>query len=89
MGGFLLVETKKFDEITKRLLALDQDVLSTIADRMAKSELLNPSSQEEKNCVQVIRDLDHIGGQVSGSVTSKKYMRDEIWSLIAHEGAPL
>jgi hypothetical protein len=33
--------------------------------------------------------LDHVGGKISGSVTSKKYMRNEIWSLIAHQGAPL
>ena len=88
-GGFLLAETKRFDDIANRLLRVDQEVLSSIADRMSKGELVKPSNQEETDCFQVIRDLDHIGGKVSGSVTSKKYMRNEIWSLIAHEGAPL
>jgi hypothetical protein len=56
---------------------------------MAKGEIFKPSTPQEKDCFQVFRDLDHIGGKVSGSVTSKKYMINEIWSLIAHEGAPL
>ena len=88
-GGFLLAETNKFDDIARRLLRVDQEVLSSIADRMSKGEQVRPSNQEETDCFQVIRDLDHIGGKVSGSVTSKKYMRNEIWSLIAHEGAPM
>ena len=88
-GGFLLAETKKFDDIANRLLMVDQVVLSSIADRMSKGDMVKPSTQEEKDCFQVIRDLDHIGGKVSGSITSKKYMRNEIWSLIAREGAPL
>jgi hypothetical protein len=88
-GGFLLAETNKFDSIAHRLLGVNQDVLSSIADRMSKGELVKPSNQEETDCFQLIRDLDHIGSKVSGSVTSKKYMRNEIWSLIAQEGAPL
>ena len=88
-GGFLLAETNKFDDIANCLLSVDQEVLSSIADRIYKGEQVKPSSQEETNCFQLIRDLDHIGGKVSGSVTSKKYMRNKIWSLIVHEGAPL
>src|SRR5882762_3261123 len=29
-----------------------------------------------------------VGGHVQGSLTSKRYMRDEIWSLISYVGAP-
>ncbi len=35
-----------------------------------------------------MHDLDHVSGKVKGSTTSKKYMRNEIWSLIAAKGAP-
>ena len=77
-GGFLLAQTNKFDDIAHRLLRVDQEVLLLIADRMSKGEIVKPSNQEETDCFQVIRDLDHIGGKVSGSVTSKKYMRNEI-----------
>src|ERR1700690_1057949 len=55
---------------------------------MAEGETVKPETQEEKDCFQVIRDLDYVGGNVSGSTTSKKYMRNEIWSLISSQGAP-
>jgi hypothetical protein len=77
-GGFLLAQSNKFDDIARRLLQVDQDVLLFIADRMSKGELVKPSNKEEIDCFQVIRDLDHVGSKVSGSVTSKKYMRNEI-----------
>jgi Helitron helicase-like domain at N-terminus len=88
-GDFCWLKQKKFDDITNRLLNINQDVLASIADRMSKGDIVKPANQEEIDCFQVIRDLDHIGGKVSGSVTAKKYMRNEIWSLIASKGAPL
>ena len=36
----------------------------------------------------MIHDIDRVGGYVQGSITSKKYMRNEIWSLISFKGAP-
>ncbi|KAH7905175.1 hypothetical protein BJ138DRAFT_969503, partial [Hygrophoropsis aurantiaca] len=42
----------------------------------------------EKACFQLIHDLDHVSGRVQGSITSKKHMRNEIWSLTAAKGAP-
>ena len=88
-GGFLLAETQKFDEIANRLLNVNQDVLENIAKRMSDGEIVKPSTDDEKTCFQLIRDLDHIDGKVSGSITSKRYMRSEIWSLIAYLGAPV
>ena len=88
-GGFLLAETQKFDGIAHRLLNVDQDVLENIAKRMSNGEVVKPSTEDESACFQLIRDLDHIDGKVSGSITSKRYMRSEIWSLIAYLGAPV
>lgn len=50
---------------------------------------MKPNTDEETACIQLINDLDHINGKVSGSTTTKKYMHSEIWSLIAYMGAPL
>jgi hypothetical protein len=88
-GGFLLAESQKFDEIADRLLNVNQDVLENIAKRMSDGEIVKPSTEDESACFQLIRDLDHIDGKVSGSITSKRYMRNEIWSLIAYLGAPV
>jgi hypothetical protein len=88
-GGILLAETQKFNEIANRLLSVNQDVLGNIAKRMSDGEIVKPSTEDESACFQLIRDLDHVDGKVSGSITSKKYMRNEIWSLIAYLGAPV
>ena len=55
---------------------------------MSKGETVKPLTEDEKQCFQLICDLDHVDGKVSGSITSKKYMRNEIWSMIAYMGAP-
>jgi helitron helicase-like protein len=41
-----------------------------------------------KQCYQLLHDLDAISGRMHGSTTSKKYMRNEIWSLTNHLGSP-
>ncbi|KAF5379241.1 hypothetical protein D9615_006090 [Tricholomella constricta] len=84
-GGYLLADKANFQEITDRLLDVDQNVLADIAKRMERGDVVKPETEEEKCCFQVIRDLDHVGGKVNGSVTSKKFMRNEIWSLVANQ----
>jgi len=87
-GGFILAKQKSFDNIANRLLQINSDVLTDITERMMKGERVKGESQEEKDCLQLIHDIDRIGGHVKGSITSKKYMRNEIWSLISFQGAP-
>jgi hypothetical protein len=88
-AGFLLAEKSNFSDIASRLLNINQEVLANMSARMAGGEMVKPTTDEEAACFQLINDLDHINGKVSGSTTSKKYMRSEIWSLIAYMGAPL
>ena len=87
-GAFLLAERKKFHEVTNRILSVDQTVLANLAQRMSQGETVKPDTQAEKDCFQLIHDLDHVSQRVDGSITSKKYMRSEIWSLMAYYGAP-
>ena len=86
--GFLLVDQAHFHNITQQLLNLDQNVLANITENLSNGEHFVPESNSEKACFQVLHDFDHVAGKVKGSTTSKKYMRNEIWSLIAFTGAP-
>ena len=86
--SFLLVDQRRFGDITQRLLNLNQNVLSDLAKKMEKGEYILPETDAEKACFQVINDLDHVSGKMHGSLTTKKYMRNEIWSLINYIGAP-
>ncbi|TFK51591.1 hypothetical protein OE88DRAFT_1712692 [Heliocybe sulcata] len=87
-GGFLAADRNSFNDITNRLLSINKFVLAELATRMSKGEKVQPMTEDEKNCFQLLHDLDLIGGCVDGSLTNKKYMRNEIWSLIAYKGAP-
>ncbi|PBK59126.1 hypothetical protein ARMSODRAFT_991200 [Armillaria solidipes] len=87
-GSFLLAEKDKFFDITNHILDIDQSVLSNLSTRMAKGDVVRPETDKEKDCFQLLHDLDHVGGRVQGSITSKKYMRHELNALMASEGAP-
>jgi hypothetical protein len=87
-GSFLLADKQSFDAITDRLLGLDLDVLEFLARRLQSGEQVRPETESEKACYQLMLDLDHINGKVQGSMTNKKYMRNQIWSMTAFKGAP-
>ena len=63
--------------------------MSWLAKRMECGERVIPDTEEEKMCFQLVKDLDHVSGHVKGSITSKKYMRNELWSLISFKGSLL
>lgn len=87
-GRFLLASKDKFFDISERLLRVDEAVLESLSDRMRAGETVVPVTPAEKDCFQLINDLDHVAYKVQGSLTSKKYMRNEAYSLMAAEGAP-
>ena len=87
-AGFVTAEKPYFVEVAKRLMTLDKYVLEDITNRMMKGERVKPETEAEKNCFKVLSDIDTVGGHVKGSLTSKKFMRNEVWSLISYIGAP-
>ena len=87
-GSFLLTKRKNFASVAKQLISLKPGILEAISKRMASGEYVKPVTDEEKKCFTVLDNLDVIGGSVKGSITSKKRMRNEIWSLVAFKGAP-
>ena len=87
-ASFVTAEKPFFAEVAKRLTSLDKSVLEDITNRMMKGERVKPETEAEKACFKVLSDIDTVGGHVKGSLTSKKYMRNEVWSLISYIGAP-
>ena len=86
--GFLLAEQSRFSDISERLMKTDRNALDDLIKRMETGESVTPKTENEKNCFKLIQDLDAISGKMHGSTTTKKFMRNEIWSLINHLGAP-
>jgi hypothetical protein len=87
-GSFLVAKRQNFHNISSRLMSVDKSVLQDITTRLASGATFKPQTDEEKACFAIIEDLDHVGGFVKGSLTSKKYMRNELWSMLACIGAP-
>jgi hypothetical protein len=69
------------------LLTINNDALTSMIDRLAEEQAVKPQTTEERQCVQLLRDLDHVQGAMKGTNTCKKWMRNEIWSLVYHCGA--
>jgi hypothetical protein len=86
-GSRLIVKRSKFADISRRLLSMDPDIAGNIADRLVAEENVKPSTDGERQCFELLRDLDGIGAHVPASATSKKHMRNEIWSMTSFMGA--
>ena len=86
--SFLLVDQQRFTDISQRLMSVDLAVLNVLIERLEKGEHIIPETEPERLCFKLIKDIDAIAGKMHGSTTSKKLMRNEIWSLISFLGAP-
>ena len=86
--SFLLVDQPRFEHISHRLMNVHWPTLNELAKRLETGEHVTPETDSEKACFHILSDLDAISGKMHGSTTSKKYMRNEIWSLIKYLGAP-
>ena len=86
--SFLLTDQSRFKDISQRMMNINWTTLNELTQRMEAGEHISPKTEAEKNCFQIIHDLDAISGKMHGSTTSKKYMRSEIWSLINYLGSP-
>ncbi|KAJ7075574.1 hypothetical protein C8R43DRAFT_910737, partial [Mycena crocata] len=71
LGSKLMVKRSRFADVSRRLLNTDADVAASIADRMVKGEHVTPENDAEKQCFDLLHDLDSIGAHVMGSATSK------------------
>ena len=56
--------------------------------RLERGERVRPVMDEERACYALISDLDYVSSHVQGSLTSKRYLQNEIWSLVSYVGAP-
>jgi Helitron helicase-like domain at N-terminus/PIF1-like helicase len=88
IGSYLLAQRDHFDEIAEKIMTIDPKIIEKIAENMKSGVSVKPTTDAEKECYNLINNLDHIACHVEGSATNRKYMRKEIWSLLCHLGAP-
>jgi hypothetical protein len=88
--SWLSADRKKFDDVAERLKRLNPEILEKVANKLRSSEstLSKDMTEEETDCFCLLRDLDLVSWNLPGSITAKRQIRNEIWSLIGHCGAP-
>ncbi|KZP15808.1 hypothetical protein FIBSPDRAFT_705699, partial [Athelia psychrophila] len=87
-SGYLLTKRKNFNAIAERLMNLDMGALNSLSRRMAAGEDVKDRTYEEQQCFQLMHEVDLVAHRVQGSVSTKRYMRNEIWAMIEYQGAP-
>ena len=86
-AGAIVTERHNFDKIMQRILNVNLKVLQDLSQKLSSGEHVKCENEDEKICFDLLNDLDTVSGHVQGSLTAKKYMRNEIWSLISFTGA--
>ena len=77
-----------FETITNCILSADGDSMDTVIQKLPKGGQFDLSSESEKRSFDIINNIDHVGQFVQRLRTNRRYMRNEIWSIIATRGAP-
>ncbi|KAI1797624.1 hypothetical protein LXA43DRAFT_844468, partial [Ganoderma leucocontextum] len=88
-GGYLLTARKNFNNVADKILNIDRNALDSIINRLGTKDLVRAETEGEKACLELLSIVDHVAGHVQGSVTSRKYQRNELKSLIIAKGVPV
>lgn len=88
-NAFLMAGKEDFKSTSNRVMDINARVLADLSNHMRNGEIVKPVTDDARACFALLKDIDHVAGAVNGSVTSKKYMRNQLWSLIYHVGSPI
>jgi len=87
-SGAFLSEKPKFKRLIDMIAATDKQVFADLAEKMDLDGGYHPQTDDEKRCFKILGELDMVTGHVTGSMTAKRYQRNELWSLMSYLGAP-
>ncbi|PPR07084.1 hypothetical protein CVT24_010921 [Panaeolus cyanescens] len=87
-GSFMMMKRSNFDNFVLSMNELDPSVLASLATRMREGEFVVPQTPEEKRCFSMLDQIDYIGSRVDGSLSQKKFQRNELWSMISFLNTP-
>ncbi|KAJ3917039.1 hypothetical protein F5877DRAFT_45423, partial [Lentinula edodes] len=83
-----MTDQKNFDKVADKFLCVDKDVLQDLTSRIANGEFVKANNEAEQLCFSLLGDLQYASKKTKGSISSKKIMQSELWSLATHIGAP-
>ncbi|KIP01674.1 hypothetical protein PHLGIDRAFT_60592, partial [Phlebiopsis gigantea 11061_1 CR5-6] len=65
----------------------DDSTLTELIEQL-KSGMYKVEDEKQKECFRLLSDIDFVASRVEGSVTNRRRMRNEIWSLMYSLGSP-
>ncbi|PPR07987.1 hypothetical protein CVT24_002699 [Panaeolus cyanescens] len=86
--SFIMVKRRNFPQIAKTIQDINPDDLNRIAERLKAGGRSTPLTPSEQKCYRLLDQIEYVGSNVGGSMTKKKYMRNEAWSLVHFKGSP-
>jgi hypothetical protein len=86
--SFVMVKRGNFASVAESIKEVNPAVLSSISQRMKDGERVVPQTDMEKRCFRLLEQIERVGGHVDGSLAKRKFMRNELWSLVSFKGAP-
>jgi hypothetical protein len=84
----MMIKRRNFASITETVKNVNPYVLDLISERLQEGGRFVPQTPEEKLCSKVFDQIDYVGSFVNNSLASKKYQRNEVWSLINFKNTP-
>ena len=86
-GGYLLTLKNNFSDVAQRLARIKVSMLDDLISRSMTGHVV-PENDSERDCFRLLTDVDYVATHVDGSVTNRRRMRNEIWSMTSYLGAP-
>lgn len=88
-SGYLLSDRKTAPAIADKIVNVNMTALQRIVERGARGEYLHPEEADERSVFELIQIIDYVSNRVQGSSSTRKLLRNEIFSLIIAKGTPV
>ncbi|KAF8230247.1 hypothetical protein L208DRAFT_1282975 [Tricholoma matsutake] len=85
---YFTVKSSHFDSVADKLVALSHDTLSIVANHLEKEHSLAELSNEQKNVMDLLKQVNTIAAKIPGSQASKISSRNTIQSYAGFFGIP-
>lgn len=85
---YFTVKSSHFNSVAEKLIAVSHDTLTAVANHLEKEDDMLELSNEQKNVIDLLKQVNTIAAKISGSQASKISCRNTIQSYAGFFGIP-
>ncbi|PPQ74448.1 hypothetical protein CVT24_000036 [Panaeolus cyanescens] len=86
--SFIMVKRRNFSDIARVIRNIKPAVLNALSERLKEGGRSTPLTDEEQKCYKLLDQIEYVSTNVEGSISKKKHMCNEAWSLVNFRGPP-